>query len=270
MKTTPFAIRDSVIDTYEPRLVYLRDLVRELVMMDLKIRYKRSILGIAWSLLNPLAELLVLSFVFRFVFNLNIPNWIPFLYTGLLAWSWFRSSLTAGTGAIVQNRRLLRLPGFPVAILPVISTISNMIHFLLSLPILLVFILISHLPVTEALFALPLVVSIQFALTIGLMYFLAAVHVTFRDTQYLLGIFLMLGFYLSPIFYDVDRIPARYQGIYHLNPMVSLIESYRAILLEGSFPAILPLLAIGVVSLALVGLGYRFFKRTSIHFAEEL
>jgi lipopolysaccharide transport system permease protein len=270
MKLTPSAVQDSFISRPESRLVYLRDLVRELVLMDLKIRYKRSLLGIAWSLLNPLAELLVLSFVFRFVFDLKVPNWIPFLYTGLLAWSWFRSSLNSGTGAIVQNRRLLRLPGFPVAILPVISTTSNMVHFLLSLPILLTFIIFSRIPITEALLALPIVALIQFALTIGFVYILAAIHVTFRDTQYLLGIILMLGFYLSPIFYSVDRIPVHYQGIYHLNPMVSIIEAYRSILLQGNFPDFTPLFVISLASILLVWFGYRFFRRTSIHFLEEL
>jgi len=117
---------------------------------------------------------------------------------------------------------------------------------------------------------LPLVIAIQFLLTLSLVFFLATVYVTFRDTEYLTGIFLMLGFYLTPIFYPASSIPPQYQLIYRLNPMVDLIASYRRILVEGQFPAPVPLAMIAIVSLLLLWLGYRIFVRASYQFAEEL
>ena len=252
------------------RWIYLRDLLRELIGRDIKLRYKRSLLGIAWSLINPLAQLLVFSLIFSVVLPLNIPNYTTFLFTGLLAWNWFQTSLYAATGAIVDNRELIRRPGFPVTILPIVTVSTNFIHFLLALPILLVFLLIGGISFRITILALPVIFIVQFLFTLSLSYFVATLHVTFRDTQYLLGIVLLLGFYLSPVFYDVSAIPQGYQALYHLNPMVVLIDAYRQILLRGQLPGALDLLVLSLVSAGLLWLGYRIFIRASAQFAEEL
>src|SRR5262245_18195595 len=107
------------------RFVYLRDLLRELVVRDFKLRNNRSILGIGWSLLAPLAQLGILSFVFRVVVPVNIPNYTTFLFSGLLPWTWFQSSLTVAAIAARQNKDLVQQVGFPVAMLPVISMTSE-------------------------------------------------------------------------------------------------------------------------------------------------
>ena len=255
---------------HRKNLFYLRDLLQELIVRDMKLRYRRSVLGLAWSLLNPLAELLVLTFVFTYVLPLNIPKFPVFLYTGLLAWNWFRASLNSGANAIVTNRSLIRLPGFPIPILPVVTTTSYFVHFVLSLPILVLFLILYKVPLSAAVIALPFVMAVQFLFIISLVYFLAAIQVTFRDTQYLLNIVLMLGFYLSPVFYDVNRIPAELLPIYNLNPMVHIIGAYRAIFLDGTFPVIGPLLIISGISAILLWLGYTFFMRASFQFAQEL
>jgi len=251
-------------------LIHLRDLLRELIVRDINLRYKRSVLGIVWSLLNPLMQLLVLSLIFQVVLPLDIPNYNTFLFTGLLVWTWFQTSLLSATGAIVDNRDLISRPGFPAGILPVVTVATNFIHFLLALPILFAFLLISGIPLSTALLALPFLFVVQFLFTLSLVYFIAPVHVRFRDTQYLLGILLLLGFYLSPIFYEASAIPQQYQLLYRLNPMVTLIEAYRSILMQGTFPGVLNLLVLILVSLALLGIGYGIFKRARAHFAEEL
>lgn len=252
------------------RLVHLRDLLSELVQRDMRLRYKRSLLGVLWSLLNPLLQLVVFTFIFGVVLPLNIPHFPLFLFTGLLAWNWFQSSLIEATGAIVDNRELIRRPGFPDAILPLVSVSTNFLHYLLALPVLLIFVAASGIPFHPVLLALPLVLAVQFIITLGLAYVVAALHVRFRDTRYLLGIALLLGFYLSPVFYDAAAIPAAYQGIYRLNPMVTLLEAYRAMLMEGVFPSPWMLLAWAVVGALVLLLGVRLFRRMSVHFAEEL
>jgi lipopolysaccharide transport system permease protein len=252
------------------RLVYLRDLITVLVARDMKLRYKRSILGFAWSLLNPLAQMLVFGFVFRFVLPLNIPHYSPFLITGLLAWNWFNAASYQATEAIVGNRELVRRPGFPAAILPVVAVSSHLVHFVLALPVLALFLVLNSIPLTPALLALPLVIAVQFIFTLSLAYLVATFHVTFRDTQYLLGIFLLLGFYLTPVFYNPGSIPQKYQVFYRLNPMLHLIESYRLILLEGQLPSALTLAGLGAVSLLLLLAGYRVFRTASDRFVEEL
>lgn len=252
------------------RLSYLRDLFRELILRDFKLRYKRSLLGITWSLLNPLAQLLVFSFVFRYILPLKIPNYTSFLFTGLLAWNWFQASLLSGTGAIVDNRDLVKRPGFPAVILPIINVGTNFIQYLLALPILLFFLLLNHISLTAALLVLPLVFAVQFLLTTGLAFMLSAVHVNFRDTQYLLGIALMLGFYLSPVLYDAGSVPDRYQWLYQLNPIAVLIDSYRAILLHGVLPNPLHVLYLAALSIMLIWAGYILFMKMSFQFMEEL
>jgi lipopolysaccharide transport system permease protein len=260
----------SVNSQIEHRLLYLRDLLSELVLRDIKLRYKRSLLGIAWSLLNPLAQLLVFSFIFRLVLPLNIDHYASFLFTGLLAWNWFQTSLYAAAGAIIDNRDLIRRPGFPPIVLPVVTVTANFIHFVLALPILLLFLFFSNVQITAAILALPAIFVVQFLFTLSLSYFIAALHVTFRDTQYLMGIVLLLGFYLSPVFYDTSSIPERYQGLYGLNPMAILIGAYRDLLINGRLPDVITLLILSLTSAGLLWLGYRVFTQASYKFAEEL
>lgn len=251
-------------------VTYLYDLLRELVSRDLKLRYKRSVLGIVWSLINPLALLLVLYFIFDLVLPLDISNYPSFLFIGLLVWTWFQSALFSATTTIVDSPDLIKRPGFPVAVLPIVTVITHLIHFLLALPILFAFLLISGISLSMALLLLPGIMALQFLLTLGISYFLAAIHVSFRDTQYLLGIILLLGFYLSPIFYQTSLIPETYQWLYRLNPMVSLLEAYRTVLIEGSLPTATPLIAILAASIATLWIGYRFFIQASYRFVEEL
>ncbi len=256
--------------TNKRRTIYLRDLLRELVARDMKLRYKGSVMGIAWSLLNPLAQLVVFGFVFRFVLPLNIPDYTAFLFSGLLVWSWFQTSLFASTTAIVDGRSLIKRPGFPAAILPVVTVMSNLIHFLLALPVLLLFLLLTHVQIHSTILLLPVIIVLQFILTLSLSYFLATFHVTFRDTQHLIGVILLLFFYLTPIFYDASIVPERFLVYYKLNPMFHIIDAYRAILIRGELPALLPMVGLTAVSLILLLIGYRTFLNAGYTFVEEL
>jgi len=249
---------------------YLRDLLSELVRRDIRLRYRRSVLGVAWSLLNPLAQLLVFNFVFGRVLPLNIPNYPLFLFIGLILWNWFQSSLVSGTGAIVDNRDLIKRPGFPTGILPVVMVTTNFVHLLLALPVVLIFVMLNRIQLSPAIVILPVVFFVQFFLTLSLVYAAAATHVTFRDTQHLLGIFLLLGFYLSPIIYESSSMPVQVQPIYRLNPLVFLIESSREAIMKGEWPSISGLFLLFAVSACLLGFGYLVFKRASQRFVEEL
>jgi len=251
-------------------LIYLFDLLRELVVRDMKLRYKRSVLGVAWSLLNPLAQLLVFTFVFSLVLPLQIPNYAIFVFTGILAWTWLQASLVSGTDAIVGNRELIQQPRFSSAILPVVTVTTHLVHYLLALPILLAFLIFSHVPITGNILALPLVMGVQFIFTLGLVYFVATLHVSFRDIQYLVGVGMMLFFYLSPVFYDDAIVPARYQLLYNLNPVAHLLRAYRSCLLGNGEIDVVAILLLGLASSGLLLLGYRVFTRASYRFVEDL
>lgn len=252
------------------RIEYVRDLLYELVVRDTKLRYKRSYLGLAWSLINPLLQLLVFKLVFTMILPLKIPDYTTFLFTGILVWTWFSSSLLAATGTIVDNAPMIQHPGFPVAILPVVTASANMVNFLLALPILLVFLISGGHTLNLAILALPLVIAIQFLFTVSLSFLVAACHVPFRDTQYLLSIFLTLGLYLTPVFYDSKSVPVAQQLIYRLNPMVPVLEGYRTILMYGHIPDSNPLILVGLASIGLLILSYRLFVHASYHFAEQI
>jgi lipopolysaccharide transport system permease protein len=249
--------------------IHVRDLLYVLVGRDIKLRYRGSVLGVLWSLLNPLAHLVVLLFVFQWVTPLNIPNYPLFVFTGVLAWSWFSASLPAATISITSNRQLIRQPGFPAAILPAVPVLSSLVHFAIAMALVIVVLVIRGSWLTPAILALPLVVALQFLVTLSVGYVTATVQVRFRDTAYLVGVLLLLGFFLTPVFYRPNLIPTTYQVFYVLNPMAHLIGAYREILIQGQWPDVPGLLGIGAAATALLWLGHRMFTRASVSFAEE-
>ena len=252
------------------RLPYLYDLLRELVSRDIKLLYKRSALGIAWTLISPLLQLAVFAFVFQLVLPISIPRYASFAFTGLLVWTWFQNSLFQATGVIIANRPLIRQPGFPTPILPIVIVTTGLIHFLLALPVLIIFLLIDGVELKPVILFLPILQVLQFALTVSLSYLLAALNVTFRDTQHTLGVLLQLFFYLTPIFYDSANVPADYQALYSLNPMVHIVNAYRDILMQGTQPDWLALSIIAICTLVLLPIGHYYFRRQSDRFVEEL
>jgi lipopolysaccharide transport system permease protein len=252
------------------RFVYLYELARELVLRDLKMRYKRTFLGLAWSLIAPLAQWAVLGFVFRGVLQLEIERYLAFLFTGILVWSWLQGALVSCATSVVDSATLLRRPGFPAPILPVVAVASNGVHFVLSLPVLIAGATLDGQPFSPALIALPLLFLLQFVLTVGVGYHLATYHVVYRDTRHLLDVALTLGFYLTPVFYDPQLVPERFQPIYQLNPILHLLSAYRAVIVHGQFPDWRDIAVVAAFGAVFFALGLRRYRRLSSRFAEEL
>ena len=252
------------------RLEHFRDLLRELITRDMKLRYKRSYLGIAWTLVNPLSQLLVFDFVFRVLFRSETPNFTAYLFIGITCWNWFSGALLESTISILNNRDLIRQPGFPAAMLPNVTVGTHLVHFVLTFPILFGLIAYSDLPLTSAVLWLPLVIAVQYVFTLSLALLAASVHVKLRDTQHLLGILLMLGFFLTPILYDISLVPDRYMVYYQLNPMGHFVQAYRSVLLHGEAPDTTVLAILACVATVQLSVFYIMFKRASVDFAEEL
>lgn len=252
------------------RALYTRDLLRELIVRDLKVRYKRSYLGIVWSFATPLLQIIVLSFVFSRVIPLEIPHYTAFLFVGILAWTCFTSGVSAAANAVVSNPEFVRRPGFPVPILPVLSVSSAFVNFMLAFPVLLLVIIVDGGTPGFALAALPLVLFLQFYLMLGFAYLISAGNVRFRDTQHLVNVLLLGAFYLTPIFYHRQIIPEMYSFIYDLNPMARLLTAYRDILIYNRVPETEGLLMVFVVSSLFMAIGYTVFDRARTRFVEEL
>ncbi len=246
------------------------DLMYELVSRDIKTRYKRSVLGFAWSLLLPLSQLLVFVFLFHRILAQHIEHYPAYVFSGVLAWNWFQASIISSAGSIVENRDLVRQPNLPLAVLPFARMTTDLIHFVFALPILFAFILIGGGKLGWPLLAMPFVIISEGVLVLGLSYFAAALNVTFRDTRHLLTALLMLFFYLTPIFWTVEYAPAKYKHFLQFNPMYQVLDAYRAILLHNQWPDAWKLLGVVGVFSVVLALGYLFFQKASEKFVEEV
>lgn len=252
-----------------------RDLLYNLVVRDLKVRYKHSFLGFFWSLLNPL----LLMAVFTFVFTQLLPTdqagriFPIFFLCALLPWNWCSASVTGTLGSIVNSGYLIKKVYFPRELLPLAVVLSNMVNFILSVPALLLFMLFLKPDFTIHLLWLPLLILIQTIFLTGLGFFLSALNVFFRDTSILVEVGLSAWFFLTPIIYDAQDVVGDYANwMYYLNPMASIIATYRTIFYYASSlgpdPAFI--LRTLVTSTILLLFGYLFFARTSKRFGEEI
>ena len=260
-----------------------RELIRNLVIRDLKVRYKNSMLGILWSLMNPLLMMIVFTVVFTIMAPIragSVKNFPVFVLCALLPWNFFASSVIGCTTSIVSNASLVKKVYFPREVLPLSLVIANLINFLIALIVLFAVIFIFQIPLTIWLIFLPLVILIQTIFTLGIGFFLATANVFYRDTQQVMDVVMLAWFFMTPIIYPLDILPRNYElfGItldvwrlaYILNPMASLIASYRVILVDGAPPALDFLARTALTAGVTLIIGWLIFNRYSWRFAEEL
>jgi len=166
---------------FEPNreLIYLRDLFWQLVLRDLKGRYQGSVLGIAWTLITPLFLLVVYQFVFKEILGVEVPRFGSYAFSGILCYTWFSASIIQSANSITGSRDLVGFPGFPTSILPVVSVATNFIYFIIAFLVFLIFLFMFGTPVELTVMALPLVLILQFILTLGLGYLVASLNVFF-------------------------------------------------------------------------------------------
>jgi len=249
---------------------YYRELLWNLAYREINQRYKQSVLGYAWVILNPLFQLIVMNFVFSVV--LNVPSqgvpFIIFLTVGLLPWNFFVSSLTSASNSLVGNSNLITKIYFPREILVYSTIIAKFVDFLFSCIVLVVFFTLFKTNISlTALWVIP-IFSIQIIFTMGLSLILASFNLFYRDIQYLLSLITMLWMYLTPIMYPVDIIPERYRFIFSLNPMSVIINAYRQTILGGGQPNYSSLSIAFFMSLFVLVFGFYIFKKSEGQFAD--
>lgn len=264
-----------------------RDLMVNLTLRELRGKYKRSVLGWSWSLLNPLATMLIFSVVFRLFLKVPVPRGDPsgmkffafFLLCGLLPWTFLANGMGGGMGALVANANLLKKVYFRREVLVAANVASWLVSFLIELAVLSVALMIFGNFVLPWLIPVVVVVVIQTTFVLGLALMLSVLNVYFRDTQHLLGILLQLWFYTTPIVYPITLVPRHHEvlgwnvpmrAIYELNPMVRFVEVYRDCLYHLRLPSlgvVGSLLGLSVVTLAI---GLAIFRRLEPRLAEEL
>lgn len=278
---------DSETDTVWAHLIELvqfRDLVRNLVERDLKVRYKNSILGVLWSWLNPL----FMMAVYTIVFTVMQPggNYVParefpaFILVGLLPWTFFSTAILASVNVIIANANLVKKVYFPREILPLSVVLSNLVSFGISIVILFPILAIFGRRLTVWVLVLPLIVLLQFCFVAGVALLVSTLNVFYRDTKQVMDVVMMAWFFVTPVFYPIDVLPRsrevlgvtidvhRWTRI--LNPMASLIAAYRDVLFHGRRVGLDFLARTAVTTVAVLIVGYAVFYRYSRRFGEEV
>jgi ABC-type polysaccharide/polyol phosphate export permease len=245
-----------------PELWRYRELVRRLVMRDIKVKYQRSVLGLVWTLLNPLITVAILTAVFTYVIRIPTGRYWAFLVSGFFVWNFLQQTLYHSTSILRDHATLNRSVYFPREVLVLSAALSKLVEFLIELGIVLaVLALFHHGGIPASWVALPALVLVQLVFAVGLMLPLAVVSVLFHDVQQAMPIVIMSLFYLAPVFYPVDLIPPAAQPYYRLNPVVGLLELFHRVLYDGVFPDATLLAAVAAAAGALCFIGYRIFRR---------
>ena len=251
-------------------LIRYKELVLNLVSRDLKVRYKRSVLGVLWAVLEPLAMMLLFTLVFSYLLKIKIANYPVFVLTGLLAWNFFLTGVTYSLTAITSNTNLIKKIYFPKTALPLATISGRLINFLLSLLVLVPFFIYYGIPLSWTAVYLPLILIVQIAFINGLSLLLSSLNTFYNDVGFLTNFVFMGLFYVTPVFYSTDMIPARFKAVYMLNPMSEIITAYRDVLLYSRPPDLMYFSVCCLSSFATLFLGLRVFKRYEHLFAEVL
>lgn len=250
-----------------------RPLIQSLVSRELKARYRGSVLGFLWSFVNPLLLLLTYGLVFTYMLpvgrSAHATPYFLFLFCGILPWTWFNASVLEASGVLIAGGNLIKKVLFPAEVLPVVTVLTNLVQFLLGLPILLAILwLYGKLGPTALLLPLPLLVQLVF--TLGLSLLVSALTVHFRDISSILAHLLHLWFFATPVLYFYPDTPPRLHQLLRCNPLTHVIYSYQEMLFRGEFTHARGLLLAGLISLGTFVLGAWLFDRLRDTLAEEV
>jgi lipopolysaccharide transport system permease protein len=269
---------DLLIEAGSTEKNYWRDLWRYrelfyfLVWRDILVRYKQTVIGIAWALIRPFLTMLVFTFIFNKVAKLPAPGSIPYpllVFAAMLPWQFFSSALSEASNSLIGNANLISKVYFPRLVVPASSVITSFVDFLITLGLMAgMMVWYGFLP-DWRLLTLPLFIALAFGCAIGAGLWLCALNVRYRDFRYIVPFIVQFGLYLSPVGFSSDVVPERLRLIYACNPMVGVIDGFRWALLRGQ----LPLGSYGLITSALVTsvlclTGIWYFRRTEKTFAD--
>jgi ABC-type polysaccharide/polyol phosphate export systems, permease component len=252
-------------------LAAYKSMISSLIQRDLRGRYKGSVLGFAWTFLNPLLQLGVYTVVFSAIMRAGIEDYYLFLFVALIPWIFFSSSLTGGASCVFSQKELVKKIYFPREVLPIAHVTCQLVNMLLSFIVVLAVLIISGKGIgLRALIYLPFVVFVEYLLSLGIAFITSALTVYLRDLEHILIIVAMAWQFLTPVMYEVEMVPDRFKPIFMLNPMTPVIVAYRDILYYKQPPQISTLLHACLLGVVLLIIGWFMFSILKRHFAEEL
>jgi lipopolysaccharide transport system permease protein len=250
-------------------ILHYRQLIRSLVAKDLKLKYRGSVLGFMWSLVNPLLMLGVYTLAFTVIMPIHVEGFVFLLLIGILAWNFFVGSLIMSTGAIVDNAGLLKAVLFPRAVLPIASVMFNFAQYVLTAGVLIpVMVIVYRVPITPLIVLFPVFLFLQLTFVIGLALALSAAAAHLRDTRHLLDIALQVLFWMTPIVWPLSRVPLKYQPLVFLSPMSSFVVAYQRIFYYGIWPGREVTAVAFVYAIGALAIGTMFFLRSDRRFSE--
>lgn len=246
-----------------------RELIKNLVISDLKVKYANSVIGFAWSMLNPLLYMLVLYFVFSGFYK-DQSNFVLYILIGLLVWRFFSSGTTIALGSIVGRASLVTKIYIPREILPLSSVLSSVISSTLEFCVILPLLLIFGVGIHATILLFPVIMTMFFLIVYGFALILSSLFVYFRDMNQIWDVLMQMGFFATPIMYMISIIPSRYEFYYMLNPISRIMIMCRDIFLDGVIPSLSDFAIVLATGLILMGIGIVIFKKLSRRFAEEV
>lgn len=240
------------------------------VKKDIRGKYKGSFLGILWSFINPLLSVLVYAIVFPYIMRIKVENYLIYLITGIIPWTFFTSSINTGIISVLSNADIIKKVYFPRILLPISSVTSALVNFLISCIIVLLFCIFGGVGVSIYLLWLPVVAAVQYIMLLGFTFILSSIEMYMRDIEHIVNFILAMAFYVTPILYTPDIFPTNLSWILKVNPMAYLVNAYRAIFLYQTNPSFYGLGIVFVFSLIIFIIGYTLFERLQKGFAEEV
>lgn len=248
-----------------------RQLLKSNVKKEIRGKYKGSFLGVVWSFVNPLLQVLVYAIVFPFIMKNTQENYVVFLIVGILPWTWFVTSISQGTSCILANQGIIKKVYFPRTILPISVVTSGLINFLISCTIIFLFLLISGVGFSIYIVFLPLVILIQYIFSLGVLFITSAIDVYIRDAEYIINFLINMLFYATPILYSPDIFAeSPISLLIKANPLAIIITGYRDALFYQTMPNLSSLFIAFLGSLILLFIGIKVFKKLERGFAEEV
>lgn len=248
----------------------IRDLIYILTAKEIKTRYKNNVLGYFWSLMNPLAYALIFYFAFGIIFRFQMENYALFLICGLFPWQWINNSSVSSANVFLSNANLIKKAIFPRYIVVIASCLQEGFHFLMTVPVIVIFMIAFDVDVNPVLLlGVPLLMVIQFAMVVGLSLIIGTLNVFFRDINYIVQVLFQMLFYLTPILYPLSKIPEQYAGYMLMNPFHPIISCWRGLFFEGILNMEFVLLS-SVYSLVFLIMGIYIYKKLSWKFAEAM
>lgn len=249
-----------------------RELLLTSTKKSIRGKYKASFLGVLWSFINPLLQILVYAIVFPYLMRNTVDNYLIYLVTGIIPWNFFMTVILECVSCIKNNSGLIKKVYFPRIILPLSCALSGLFNFLVSCIIIIFFCIIWKIGISWVIIFVPLVAIIQTILSLGFGLILGALDAYIQDLEYITGFIIQLAMYGTPIIYSLDQFAGSTSiliTLVKLNPLTTLMNSYRAIFLYHQIPDIQLLMCVAIFSILLLVLGIFVFKKLEKGFAEQ-